>query len=111
MGFTAKTFVTAVGLLWSFAAAMVWSQQGAEGGREQSPMPRRTIEEALKAHTDRLMSIPGVVGTAQGLCEGRPCIKVFVAKKTPELLRQIPAAADSYPITVEESGEFRPFPR
>jgi hypothetical protein len=45
------------------------------------------------------------------MCDGKPCIKVFVAKKTPELLKQVPAAADDYPITVEESGEFRPFPR
>jgi len=111
MGLTAKTFVAAVGLLWSFAAAMVWGQQGAEGGREQSPMPRRTIEEALKAHTDRLMSIPGVVGTAQGLCEGKPCIKVFVSKKTSELLRQVPAVAGGYPVAVEETGEFHAFPR
>jgi len=111
MGFKAKTFVAAVGLFWSFGAAMGWGQQGAEGGREQSPMPRRTIEETLKAHTDRLMSISGVVGTAQGLCEGKPCIKVFVVKKTPELLRQIPAAADGYPVAVEQTGEFHPFPR
>ncbi len=74
-------------------------------------MPHRTIEEALEAHTDRLMAIPGVVGTARGLCEGTPCIKVFVAKKTPELLRQIPAAIEGYPVAVEESGEFRAFDR
>jgi hypothetical protein len=103
--------VVAVGFLWSFAAAKVWSQQGAEGGREQSPMPRPTIEQVLEAHTARLMSIPGVVGTAQGLCSGKPCIKVFVAKKTPELLGQIPAAADGYPVAVEQTGDFHPFPR
>jgi hypothetical protein len=74
-------------------------------------MQRRTIEEVIKAHTDDLLLIPGVVGTAQGLCDGKPCIKVFVAKKTPELLKQVPAAADGYPITVEETGEFHPFPR
>jgi hypothetical protein len=74
-------------------------------------MQRRTIEEALRTHTDRLMSIPGVVGTAQGLCEGKPCIKVFVAKKTPELLRHISAAADGYPVAVEETGELRSLER
>jgi len=73
-------------------------------------MPRRTIEEALKAHTNRLMSIPGVVGTAQGLCEGKPCIKVLVVKKTAKLLRRVPVAADGYPVAVEETGAFHPFP-
>jgi hypothetical protein len=106
MGFAAAALVAAVGLLGSCAAAPISGQQGAEG-----PMQRRTIEEVLRAHTDYLMSIPGVVGTAQGLCAGKPCIKVFVAKKTPELLRKVPAAADGYPVAVEETGEFHPFPR
>ena len=75
IGSAAAALVAAVGLLWSCAAA---GQQGTE-----RQMQRRTIEEVLKAHTDHLMLIPGVVGTAQGLCEGQPCIKVFVAKKTP----------------------------
>ena len=52
-------------------------------------MPAKTIEEALRDHTDSLMSLPGVVGTGQGLCDGQPCIKVFIVKKTPELLGQI----------------------
>ncbi len=110
MGFTPKVFVTA-GLLWALVVAVATGEQAAEGGRDATSMQQRTIEEALKAHTDRLMSIPGVVGTAQGLCEGKPCIKVFVAKKTPELLRQIPAAADGYTVAVEETGELRPLER
>ena len=67
----------------------------------------RTIEEALKDLTDRVMSIPGVVGTAGGLCEGKPCLKVFLAKKTPELLQQIPAVLEGYPVTTEETETFR----
>ena len=67
----------------------------------------RTLAEALKNLTDRVMSIPGVVGTAEGLCEGRPCLKVFLAKKTPELLQQIPAVLEGYPVTTEETETFR----
>ena len=70
-------------------------------------MSQRTIGEVLEDLTDRVMLIPGVVGTAEGLCEGRPCLKVFLAKKTPELLRQIPAVLEGYPITAEETGAFR----
>ena len=71
-------------------------------------MPQRTIGAALKDLTDRVMSIPGVVGTAEGLCEGRPCLKVFLTKKTPERLRQIPAVLGGYRVTTEESGVLRP---
>jgi hypothetical protein len=67
----------------------------------------RTIGEALKDLAERVMSIPGVVGTAEGLCEGRPCLKVFLTKKTPELLRQIPAVLGGYPVTTEETEAFR----
>ena len=49
-------------------------------------MPEKSIESVLREHTPALMSLPGVVGTAQGECAGQPCIRVFVAKKTLELL-------------------------
>lgn len=72
-------------------------------------MERRTIQEVLGELTDRVMSLPGVLGTAEGLCNGQPCIRVFLTQKTPELLRQIPAAVEGYPVSVEETGEFRAF--
>jgi hypothetical protein len=55
------------------------------------------------------MGMPGVVGIAEGLCDGQPCIKVFIARKTPDLLKAIPASVEGYPVAVEETGEFRPF--
>ena len=53
-------------------------------------MPRPAIAKALEDLTERVMSIAGVVGTAEGLSGGRPCLKVFLTKKTPDLLRRIP---------------------
>ncbi|MFC2041076.1 hypothetical protein ACFLTY_01990 [Chloroflexota bacterium] len=72
-----------------------------------SYMPKKTIEELLRERADGLMSIPGVVGTAQGQCSGKPCIKVFVVKKTPELLKKIPSAIEGYTVTVQETGVIR----
>ncbi|MFO7852022.1 MAG: hypothetical protein ACQERS_11310 [Bacteroidota bacterium] len=66
-----------------------------------------TIEEALKKHTGELMKIAGVTGTGQGLCQGRPCIKVFVTKKSDKLLQQIPGIIEGYPVILEETGTFR----
>lgn len=77
----------------------------------EKEMSAKTIEEVLKEHTDDLMSIPGVVGTAQGLCNGKPCIKVFVVKKTPELEQKIPAVLEGHPVEVEETGEFKALPK
>ena len=65
------------------------------------------IREVLERHTDELMAVPGVVGIAEGLSQGRPCIKVFVVERNSELLRRIPNTLEGYLIQVEESNEFR----
>ena len=70
-------------------------------------MPDEAIESVLQKHTRRLMSLPGVVGIAQGECEGKLCIKVYVARKTARLLRQLPPDLDGYLVNVEESGKFQ----
>lgn len=70
-------------------------------------MQTKSIEEVLQENSNKLMSIPGVVGTGQGLCNGMPCIKVFVIKKTPELDQKIPDVLEGYPVVVEETGMFR----
>ena len=74
-------------------------------------MAAKAIAEVLKEYTKAIMSIPGVVGTGQGLCEGKPCIKVFVIKKTPDLDRTIPDTLDGYPVMVEETGEIKALQR
>lgn len=78
-----------------------------EGERQ---VTAKTIEEVLKEHTDKLMSLPGVVGTAQGLCDNKPCIKVYVIEKTSELVQKIPDIIEGYQVVVEETGEIRALP-
>ncbi|MGB7291680.1 MAG: hypothetical protein WBD99_05890 [Thermodesulfobacteriota bacterium] len=73
-------------------------------------MPTESIEEVLREHTEELMSIPGVAGTAQGLCNNKPCIKVFVIERTKEIDQRIPDELDGYPVEVEETGEFKALP-
>ena len=89
------------------AAAFACGQDGAEDQQEKRPVPEKTIEQVLREHTDSLMALQGVVGTAQGLCDGQPCIKVLIVAKTPELLSQIPAAIEGYTVEVEETGEIK----
>ncbi len=45
--------------------------------------------------------------SAQGLCAGEPCIKVYVKRKTPDLLRRIPSVIEGHAVSVEETGEIR----
>lgn len=48
-----------------------------------------------------------MVGTGVGLCEGDPCIKVFVSERTPEVEREIPGEVEGYTVRVEVTGPFR----
>jgi hypothetical protein len=76
-----------------------------------NPIVAKAIEEVLKERARELMSIPGVVGAGQGLCEGKPCIKVFVIKMTPDLDQKIPNTLEGYQVVVEETGEIKALPK
>ncbi len=69
-------------------------------------MLKTNISVVLKKNVDKLMTVPGVVGVAEGEHEGKPCIKVFVVEKNSELLRKIPGNIEGYPLQIEESGKF-----
>lgn len=70
-------------------------------------MPERTIEQVQEEHTDEWMAIPGVEGTAIGLYEGKPCIKIFTSSKPQEVRDKIPSRVEGYPVIIEETGAFR----
>jgi hypothetical protein len=89
------------------AVALNQCRRDEPGAAKESEMAKKPIAEVLKAHTEHLMSLPGVVGTAEGELNGKPCIKVLVAEKTDELSKKIPAELESYPVVVVETGEFK----
>jgi hypothetical protein len=68
----------------------------------------RSINEVLATHVDSLMALPGVVGTAIGLCDGERCITVLVADSNPDTKRRIPTRLEGYRVRVEVSGIIRP---
>jgi hypothetical protein len=70
-------------------------------------MPERTIEQVQEEHTDEWMAIDGVEGTAIGLYEGKPCIKIFISTKSQEIRDKIPSTVEGYPVIIEETGAFR----
>lgn len=70
-------------------------------------MQASSITELLRQHREEWLSIPGVVGTGIGECDGLPCIKLFVAEETPQLLRAIPDSVGGYTIKLEITGQFR----
>lgn len=84
------------------------AQRGGAGGAGGATVTARSIDEVLAAHTDSLMALPGVVGTAIGLCEGERCIKVLVADSNPATRRSIPDRLEGYRVLVEVTGTITP---
>ena len=69
-------------------------------------MPEASIEAVLAAHNPSLMAVPGVVGTAIGRCDGRPCIRVFVRDSAAANAARLGAELQGYPLRVEVTGPF-----
>ena len=69
-------------------------------------VPGKTIEQLLNEKTDEWMAIPGVEGTAIGIFEGSPCIKVFTSINPQKLRSKIPSTVENYPVIIEETGTF-----
>lgn len=63
------------------------------------------IAGVLERHSGELMRIPGVVGTGEGVRDGRVVFVVFVVRATPELERKLPRALEGHPVEIRESGE------
>ena len=58
----------------------------------------------LAAHAGELLSIPGVVGVAEGESSGVPCVVVLVAQATKELAGALPAELGGHPVELRETG-------
>ena len=100
-------------LIASILLVMVWincANNGPEDGFGENTMSSRSITEVLKEHTNELMSMPGVVGVSQGICNNKPGIKVYVSEITSELDKEIPKNLEGYSVCVEETGVIKARP-
>ncbi len=111
MALTARGLMGVLGLAVVLGGALGPAGHVAVAEGKGEAMAEMSITQALEEATPGLMKIEGVVGTAQGLCDGAPCIKVYVARKTPELLAQIPASIAGHPVVIEETGPFKALER
>lgn len=82
----------------SSPAFLTWNQSMGE---------HRTIDEVLADHNDALMRVPGVVGTAEGEQDGKPCVMVMVITLTKALRDQLPTQLEEIPIVILETGKIR----
>jgi hypothetical protein len=72
-------------------------------------MTQKTIEQVLGTTPTACWHCRASVGTAQGLCDGQPCIKVFVAEGIREGHQEIPPTLEGYAVEVVETEDFEAF--
>jgi hypothetical protein len=70
-------------------------------------MTERLIEQVQAEYTDVWMRIPGVVGTAIGVHNDKPCILVLTSVDPGQIRSQIPLSVEGHPVVIENTGEIR----
>jgi hypothetical protein len=75
---------------------------GPETASAEPPADPPTIDEVLARHGETLRGIRGVVGVESAECDGAPCIRITVTRRTQNLLAQLPSSVEGYPVTVVE---------
>lgn len=98
--------------LLSFLMAAVLAGCGLFANENDLPgeekMPERSIQEVQEAFTPEWMELPGVVGTGLALCDGEPCIRVFLSRDSPVARAAIPEEVEGYPVELVITGPFEP---
>ena len=70
-------------------------------------MPDSAIIAAQEELTNMVMALPGVTGTAVGLCDDTVCIKVYLTRSDETVMEQIPETFLGFRVDIEVTGEFR----
>lgn len=94
------------GIYFLFAVSVV-SQTLAQPSFDPHSVGRAIT--AQEHHTDALLNIPSVVGTAVGLGQdGQPVVKIYVEKKG---VANLPNQLDGVPVVVQETGPIYAHPK
>jgi len=85
--------------------------------RGEKFVPKNSISRALEKVSSDLIEIPGVVGTGEGICYNKPCVRVYVIQESPELSRRIHetikrnlGTANGLPVVIEQTGQIHTLP-
>ncbi|TLZ58256.1 MAG: hypothetical protein E6K15_01220 [Methanobacteriota archaeon] len=66
-----------------------------------------SVADVKRRHEVRLMKMPGVVGVGIGEKDGKECIRIYVEKDHPKILRALPESLEEVPVEVVVAGTFR----
>ena len=67
-------------------------------------MNNKSIAHAIEVHGPELMELEHVVAVGESVCNGQPCIRVYLAEANYLTLNEIPAELDGITVIKEISG-------
>jgi hypothetical protein len=73
---------------------------------DEHAVTEQEVEAVLARRTAELMRIEGVQGTGLALCNGSPCIRVYVLDENAR--RRVPDHMDGVTVSVVVTGTIRP---
>lgn len=65
-----------------------------------------SVEQAQARVTRAVIGLPGVAGTAVGLSDGRPCVKIMIERDDAALRSRLPRSEAGFPVRIEVTGPF-----
>jgi hypothetical protein len=78
-----------------------------EAGMAQSD----DLGQIIATHSNLIMGLKDVVGMGESLCDGNPCIRIFLARHNENTLAQIKEDLAGIPFAIEISGNFTAQPK
>lgn len=64
-----------------------------------------SVKDAQQKLNGKVLGKPGISGTAIGMKNGGPCLKVYVSDDA--AAKRVPGSVSGFPVVVEKSGSFR----
>ena len=84
---------------------------GTAAAEESSPSGELAMSDSLERAqarvTRKVIDLEGVTGTAMGLCNGKPCIKVYLESDSSTLRSRLPRSESGFPVVAEVTGKIR----
>lgn len=92
-------------LAWLVALLLAACSSGGADRTGEDEAVTADIEAVLERRTPELMRIEGVQGVGQALCDGAPCIRVYVLDAAAQA--RVPARLDGFPVSTVITGVIR----
>ena len=87
-------------LLVSLLMSVGCSGKGPEP-QEPNELSNSAVAEVIARHNDEIMALEHVVAIGESLCDGEPCIRVYLTDPDSPTLNSLPTELDGIPVTTD----------